>query len=148
MPPAVEAIADAALVAIMSHDGARGTGFVIDKHGTVLTCHHVIDGLSSVQLRAPDGSTHEVSEAAIVAAPEIDLALISAASPIGTPLPIVSEVTTATEYWTKGYHRLSEAIRAAFPVRGRIIGRTSVSYRSDTFGYEINDVFVIARRFH
>src|SRR5262249_19674729 len=93
--------------------------------------------------RGPDGSTHEVSESSIVSAPEIDLALIYASSSIGTPLPIVSNAAATTEFWTKGYHRLSEAIRAAFPVWGRIIGRTSVSYRSDKFGYAINDVLVL-----
>ena len=60
MPPAVEAIADAALVEIMFHDEVRETGFLIDKDGTVLTCHHVIEGLPLVQIRGPDGSTHEV----------------------------------------------------------------------------------------
>ena len=142
MPPAVEALAEAALVAISADREVRGTGFVIDENSTVLTCHHVVDGLGSVQLHGPEGSTH-ADKAAIIAAPDIDLALIRASSPLGKPLPLASEATAMTEYWTKGYHRLSEAIRAAYPVQGRIIGRTSVSYRSETFPYDINDVLVL-----
>jgi hypothetical protein len=143
MPPDVDSLADAALVQIISQGGVRGTGFVIDGNGTVLTCHHVVDGLSSVQLRGPGDETCDVGADSIVAAPEIDLALISVPSPMGTPLPIVSGVAIGTEYWTKGYHRLSEAIRDAFPVQGHIIGTTSVSYQGDTSGYDIDDVLVL-----
>jgi S1-C subfamily serine protease len=143
MPPDVEVSADAALVRIMFQGETRGTGFIISEDGAVLTCHHVIDGLPSLQLRGPDGSTYEVDRAAITVAPEIDLALISVASAIGKPLPVVNEVALNTEFWTKGYHRLSAAIRAAYPVGGRITGRTSVSYTGDTFEYDINDVFVL-----
>jgi hypothetical protein len=144
MPPAVELLADSALVAIMSGDGeVRGTGFVIHEDGTVLTCHHVVDGLALIRLRGPGGSIQEAEGAAVIAAPDIDLALICVSSPFGAPLPVVSDAKATTEYWTKGYHRLGESIRAAFPVQGRIIGRTSVSYRTDTSSYDIPDVFVL-----
>ena len=143
MLPAVELLADSALVAIISDNGeVRGTGFIIDEYGTVLTCHHVIDGIASMRLRGPGGLI-ETDHTAIIAAPEVDLALISVSSRLGFPLPIASGATATTEYWTKGYHRLGEAIRAAFPVQGRIIGRTSISYRSDTSSYQISDVLVL-----
>jgi hypothetical protein len=144
MPPDVEACADDALVAVLTQDGeVCGTGFVIDGNGTVLTCHHVVDGLASVRLRGSDGSTQIAGSEAFVFAPEIDLALIRTAEPLGNPLPLVSEPAAMPEYWTKGFHRLGEGIRAAFPVQGRIIGRTSVSYHSGTASYDIDDVFVL-----
>jgi hypothetical protein len=144
MPPAIEARADAALVAVLTQDGyVRGTGFVIDDNGTVLTCHHVVDGLEPLRLRGPDGSTHVAGSPAIVTAPEIDLALIRTEAWLGTPLPLVSEAEVPIEYWTKGFHRLSEEIRAGFPVQGRIIGTTSVSYASGIADYDLDDVFVL-----
>jgi hypothetical protein len=139
----VEALADAALVAIAVDDEVLGTGFVVDGDGTVLTCHHVVAGRTTVRLHCPDGSITDVSEADILAMPEIDLALIRAAAPFGTPLPLVSDPFATTRYWAKGYHRLSGAIRAAFPVQGNIIGRTSISYEGLTFEYQIGNVFVL-----
>ena len=143
MPPDVEALTDAALVAIAAGDALLGTGFVVDDDGTVLTCHHVVDGLTSVRLHGPDGSIRDVSEADIVAAPEIDLALIRTPAPFGTPLPLVSDAFATTRYWAKGYHRLSGAIRSAFPVQGNIIGRTSIAYKGGTSDYSIDNVFVL-----
>lgn len=143
MPPDVEALADGALVAIAGDEGVLGTGFLIDDSGTVLTCHHVVDGRASIRLHGPDGSITEVSEADITAAPEIDLALIRAAAPSGTPLPLVSDASATTRYWAKGFHRLSEAIRGAFPVQGNIIGRTSIAYPGGTADYRVDNVFVL-----
>ena len=139
----VEAMADAALVAIAVGGAVLGTGFVIDDNGTVLTCHHVVDGLTSVQLHGPDGSVRNVRGADIVAAPEIDLALIRTAASFGAPLTLVSDAFATTRYWAKGFHRLSGAVRDAFPVQGNIIGRTSISYQGETSDYRIDDVFVL-----
>jgi S1-C subfamily serine protease len=140
----IEALTDAALVAIIADDDrVLGTGFVIDEYGTVLTCHHVVDGLTSVRLHATDGSIREASEAAFAFAPEIDLVLIRTYSVFGIPLPVASKAVSATTYWTKGYHGAEKVIRAAFPVQGRIIGSTSVSYRSKKTNYNIDDVLVL-----
>ena len=144
MPPAVEALADSALVTVLTPDDqVCGTGFVIDESGAVLTCHHVVDGLASVQLRGADGSTELADSDRIVYAPEVDLALIRTSARLGNPLAVVSEAGATTDFWTKGFHRLGEEIRAAFPVQGRIIGRTSVSYSSGDCDYDIDDVFVL-----
>lgn len=140
----IEALANAALIAVLADDDSvLGTGFVVDEHGTVLTCHHVIDGLASVRLRATDGSILEADEEAFSAAPEIDLALIRTSSAFGIPLPVASKALSVTTFWTKGYHGDSKAIRAAIPVQGHSTGTTSVSYRSKKTSYNIDDVLVL-----
>jgi len=142
--PDVETLVDAALVAVMDADGkVLGTGFLIDQDGTVLTCHHVIDGHATVWLRGPDGSTGEAGQAAIATAPEIDLALIRTSSVRGTPLPVTSKTVSLAEYWAKGYHGNQASIRAALPVQGRITGSTSITYKSPTATYAIDGVFVL-----
>jgi hypothetical protein len=142
--PDVEALVDAALVAVMDADGkVLGTGFLVDQDGTVLTCHHVIDGQETVRLRGPGGSTGEAGQAAIAAAPEIDLALIRTSSVRGTPLPVTRKTVSLTEYWAKGYHGDETSIRAALPVEGRITGSTSITYKSRTSTYAMDSVFVL-----
>jgi hypothetical protein len=146
MPPVVEERADAALVAVLPADGqvVRGTGFVIDERGTVLTCHHVVEGLESLLIRGPGGSSDLVSSDAIAFAPDIDLALIRAPKVRGSPLPLASTVKAPTEYWTKGFHRIGGAIRAAFPVPAVDAGRTSVTYSGDSTRYDIDDILVVS----
>jgi hypothetical protein len=143
MPLAVEALADAALIAVLTPDGhVRGTGFMVDA-SSVLTCHHVVAGDVPVQMQDPEGSIHSVCRDAITSAPEIDLALIRAPGLGGTPLPLADGMEELGEFWTKGFHRLSPSIRAAFPVAGTITGTTSVTYSTYTAEYRIDDVLVL-----
>lgn len=138
MPPWVEGNADAALVAVLGEDEqVLGTGFVIDDSGSVLTCHHVVDGLASVGVRGPDGLIRVADD--VITAADVDLALIRVHGLAARPLPLAAQSQAATAYWTKGFHRYGEEIRASFPVRGTITGRTSVSYA----GYDIDGVLVL-----
>jgi Trypsin-like peptidase domain len=138
MPPWVEGNADAALVAVLGEDEqVFGTGFVIDDSGSVLTCHHVVDGLASVRVRGQDGMIHVADH--VITAPDVDLALVRVSGLGGQPLPLAAQSQAATAYWTKGFHRYGEEIRAGFPVQGTITGRTSVSYAD----YDIDDVLVL-----
>jgi hypothetical protein len=129
------------LVAVLTPDGL-GTGFMVDG-SSVLTCHHVVAGGGPVQLQDPGGSSHEISQDAIIPAPEIDLALIRVPGLRGTPLPLAEGTEELGEYWTKGFHRLGPSIRAAFPVQGAIAGTTSVTYSTYTAEYRIDDVLVL-----
>ena len=143
MPPAVEAIADRALAAVLGEDGiVRGTGFLVGP-GCVLTCHHVVDGNGPVRVRDVDGSDLEADRDAIVCAPEIDLALIRVPGVHGSPVPLAHDAGGTTQYWTKGFHRLGGGIRSAFPVQGNITGTTSVSYSTYTTEYRIDNVLVL-----
>src|SRR4051812_46793388 len=134
MSPGVEAAIDAALVAIADPDGAiRGTGFVVDRAGSVLTCHHVVDGMPSVTLRSAQGCSVELTVKDAIMTPDLDLVLLRPnEESLGLyPLPLATSLPPGARYWTKGFHMIGGSIRAAFPVQGRIAGTTAVAYRTE-----------------
>jgi hypothetical protein len=143
MPPSAESSADAALVAVVAEDGqVVGTGFAIDSQGTVLTCHHVVDGLGSIRLLGKNGTIHAVNRGDVVLAPEVDLALIRVPGLNREPLPLAADSDGAAQYWTKGFHRIGDEVRGSFPVQGSIIGRTPISYSVRT-DYRFDVVLVL-----
>ncbi|WP_251067406.1 trypsin-like peptidase domain-containing protein [Streptomyces sp. ISL-36] len=103
----------------------RGTGFVADDRGTVVTSHEAVDGLARLVLRAPDPHgpgerTCHVEAGAVTALPESGLALVRTQG-LGTrPLPI----TARTEIEPGTYVRI-----AAHGWReARVLGPASVTY--------------------
>ena len=56
---------------------ARGTGFLADGDGTMVTSHEAVDGLARLVLHAPGGQLCLVEAAAITALPEQGLALVA-----------------------------------------------------------------------
>jgi S1-C subfamily serine protease len=74
-----------------------GTGFVIDREGTITTNHHVIKGAGQVRIKFKNGAFYDTVDLLVEAA-ETDLALLridlskpsndSGASPEVTPLPL------------------------------------------------------------
>ncbi|MEU7515831.1 serine protease [Streptomyces sp. NPDC042898] len=54
----------------------RGTGFLADHHGTVVTSHEAVDGLARVVLHAPGDLTWLAEAEAVTALPESGLALV------------------------------------------------------------------------
>ncbi|MET9673926.1 trypsin-like peptidase domain-containing protein [Streptomyces sp. NPDC006482] len=54
----------------------RGTGFLADHHGTVVTSHEAVDGLARVVLHAPGDLTCLAEAEAVTALPESGLALV------------------------------------------------------------------------
>ncbi|SES07530.1 hypothetical protein SAMN04487983_103044 [Streptomyces sp. yr375] len=70
----------------------RGIGFVADHHGTVITSHEAVDGLSRLVLYAADDDRHErgcvVSADAVTPLPELDLALVRTEGLGVDPLPV------------------------------------------------------------
>ncbi|AKH85161.1 hypothetical protein AA958_26325 [Streptomyces sp. CNQ-509] len=57
----------------------RGTGFVVDAEGTVLTSHEAVDGLARLVLHAPgDAHTWLVESADVTSLPSADLAVVRA----------------------------------------------------------------------
>lgn len=103
----------------------RGTGFVADDRGTVVTSHEAVDGLPHLVLHGTDGRSHRVEAADITAVPEWDLALLPTGGPdtLGVrPLPMcVRERIDPGTYVTVAAHGLREA---------RVLGRTPVTYTS------------------
>lgn len=77
------------LVRISDHTGRpRGAGFVADHHGTVVTGHEAVDGLSRLVLHADGDRTCTVTADAVTPLPGLGLALVRTEG-LGTdPLPV------------------------------------------------------------
>ncbi|MGW0934835.1 trypsin-like peptidase domain-containing protein [Streptomyces sp. NPDC002666] len=111
----------------------RGTGFVADGRGTVVTSHEAVDGLPYLLLHGADGRSCRVEAHDITALPELDLALLPTGGPdaLGVPpLPIAPrERIDAGAYVTIAAHGRREA---------RVLGATTATYtaggRTHTIG--------------
>ncbi|MET9497785.1 serine protease [Streptomyces sp. NPDC006552] len=68
----------------------RGTGFVADDRGTVVTSHEAVDGLGRVVLHGPGGETCLVGPESVVELPGVALALVSTEGLGAPPLPVGS----------------------------------------------------------
>ncbi|WP_369215192.1 trypsin-like peptidase domain-containing protein, partial [Streptomyces flavofungini] len=66
----------------------RGTGFAADDLGTVVTSHEAVDGLARIVLHAPGERTCVVPADAVVALPELGLALVRTEGLGLRPLPL------------------------------------------------------------
>lgn len=62
---------------------ARGTGFLVDDQGTLLTSHEAVDGLGRLVLRTQTGHSELVEAAAVTPLPGCDLALVTSAALAG-----------------------------------------------------------------
>ncbi|MFC8536178.1 trypsin-like peptidase domain-containing protein [Streptomyces sp. NPDC057249] len=117
----------------------RGTGFVADDRGTVVTSHEAVDGLPHLLLHGTDGRIRRVEAAEITAVPEWDLALLPTGGPdtLGVrPLPIrVRERIDPGTYVTVAAHGLREA---------RVLGRTPVTYTSRGRTHRIDSALELA----
>ncbi|WP_018544855.1 S1 family peptidase [Streptomyces sp. LaPpAH-108] len=88
------------LVRIDDPDGRpRGVGFLADHHGTLLTSHEAVDGLTRLALCAPDGRTTTAGPDAVIPLPELGLALVRTEGLDVRPLPLtVRDRTDAGTY--------------------------------------------------
>ncbi|WP_157856323.1 trypsin-like peptidase domain-containing protein [Actinacidiphila yeochonensis] len=66
----------------------RGTGFLADAHGTLVTSHEAVDGLARLVLHAPGEQVCLVEAEAVTAFPELGLALVATEGLDLTPLPL------------------------------------------------------------
>ncbi|MEC4020596.1 trypsin-like peptidase domain-containing protein [Streptomyces sp. H27-D2] len=83
--------ADRALVLIRDLAGRpRGTGFLADDLGTLITSHEAVDGLARLVLCAPGDRTCLVDADAVTALPEADLALVRTEGLAVQPLPVAA----------------------------------------------------------
>ncbi|MFI7502951.1 trypsin-like peptidase domain-containing protein [Streptomyces sp. NPDC049687] len=113
--------ADACLVRIRDLTGRlRGTGFVADHLGTVLTSHEAVDGLPRLVLHGAGDRGCTVTADAVTPLPELNLALVRTEG-LGTdPLP----VTVRDGVRTGTYVRLA----AGCWREARVLGATRVTY--------------------
>ncbi|MET7476763.1 trypsin-like peptidase domain-containing protein [Streptomyces sp. NPDC005648] len=98
----------------------KGTGFVADHLGTVITSHEVVDGLPGLVLHADGDRSCLVTADAVTALPELDLALVRTEGLGVEPLPVAvrDHVETGT------YVRLA----AGCWREARVLGTASVTY--------------------
>lgn len=117
----------------------RGTGFVADDRGTVVTSHEAVDGLPHLLLHGTDGRSCRVEAHAITALPELDLALLPTGGPdtLGAqPLPIaLRERVDAGTYVTIAAHGWREA---------RVLGPTQVTYTAGGLTHRIGRALELA----
>ena len=87
--PGDGAVLGDALVRI--HDLAgrpRGTGFLADHHGTLITSHEAVDGLPRLVLHGAGDRRRVVSADAVTPLPALDLALVRTEGLGMPPLPV------------------------------------------------------------
>ncbi|CAM5235507.1 hypothetical protein SALBM311S_07842 [Streptomyces alboniger] len=108
---------DEALVRI--HDPAgrpRGTGFLADHHGTVVTSHETVDGLPRLALYATGDRRCVVTADAVTPLPELGLALVRTEGLGVTPLPVTVRDRVETGAYVRipaGCWREARVLRAA-----------------------------------
>ncbi|MFF3128186.1 trypsin-like peptidase domain-containing protein [Streptomyces sp. NPDC057908] len=129
-----------ALVRICDSAGRpRGTGFVADDRGTVVTSHEAVDGLTRLVLYGTDGRSCPVEAADVTALPELDLALLrtSGLSTLGVePMPIaLRDRIGAGTYVTIAAHGWREA---------RVLGTAPVTYTANGSSHRIGAALELA----
>ncbi|MEU1854061.1 trypsin-like peptidase domain-containing protein [Streptomyces sp. NPDC019990] len=98
----------------------RGTGFLADHHGTLVTSHEAVDGLPRLVLRGTGGRRRVVAADAVTPLPALDLALVRTEGLGVPPLP----VTVRDRRATGAYVRIAaDGWREA-----RVLGSATVTY--------------------
>ncbi|MET8329369.1 serine protease [Streptomyces sp. NPDC005181] len=117
----------------------RGTGFVADDRGTVVTSHEAVDGLPRLVLYGTGDRCCRVDEDAITALPELDLALVRTGGldVLGVgPLPIVlRDRIEAGTYVRIAAHGWREA---------RVLGVAPVTYTATDGSYRVGVAMELA----
>ncbi|MFF8396547.1 trypsin-like peptidase domain-containing protein [Streptomyces sp. NPDC016172] len=131
------AIPDDALVRI--HDPAgrpRGTGFLADHHGTLITSHEAVDGLPRLVLHGAGDRRRVVSADAVTPLPALDLALVRTEGLGVPPLP----VTVRDGAGTGAYVRIA----AGGWREARVLGSASVTYAATDRFHRLDDALELA----
>ncbi|MEU0744532.1 serine protease [Streptomyces sp. NPDC006134] len=128
---------DGALVRL--HDPAgrlRGTGFAADHHGTVITSHEAVDGLSRLVLYGAGGSARVVTADAVTPLPHRDLALVRTEGLGVAPLPVtVRDRIEPGTYVRFAAGRWHEA---------RILGSSEVTYTATDRFHSLGEALDLA----
>ncbi|WP_405998166.1 serine protease [Streptomyces sp. NBC_00829] len=114
----------------------RGTGFVADERGTVVTSHEAVDGLVGVVLHAPGDRTCLAEADAITPLPEAGLALVRSEGLGMRPLP----VSPREQVGTGTYVRLP----AGGWREARVLGAAQVTYTATDRFHLVGDALELA----
>ncbi|MFD5337189.1 trypsin-like peptidase domain-containing protein [Streptomyces hawaiiensis] len=131
------AIPGDALVRI--HDPAgrpRGTGFLADHHGTLITSHEAVDGLPRLVLYGAGDRRRVVTADAVIPLPALDLALVRTDGLGVPPLP----VTVRDGAGTGAYVRIA----AGGWREARVLGSTPVTYAARDGFHRLDDALELA----
>ncbi|MEU9413372.1 trypsin-like peptidase domain-containing protein [Streptomyces sp. NPDC048281] len=114
----------------------RGTGFLADHEGTLITSHEAVDGLARIVLHAAGDRTCVVGSDAVVPLPAYDLALVRTEGLAVAPLPItVRERIPAGAYVRIAADRWREA---------RVLAATQVTYTATDRFHLLEDALELA----
>ncbi|MFC7266128.1 trypsin-like peptidase domain-containing protein [Streptomyces lutosisoli] len=128
---------DEALVRVCDLAGRpRGTGFVADHHGTVITSHEAVDGLACLVLHAPGDRTCVVSADAVTPLPDADLALVRTEGLGLDPLPVTVRDRVATGTYVR--------IAAGGWREARVLGSSAVTYTATDRFHLLDDALELA----
>ncbi|MFA1624249.1 trypsin-like peptidase domain-containing protein [Rhizobium mongolense] len=113
---------DGATVEILDSTGTRrlGTGTILTSDGTVLTCYHVVAGMSRVRLvrHGADQQTTDVSIDLSNASKEFDLALLKSSWMGLAPVPILRRESATGSWIANGFQDLQLGYQGAVPLAG------------------------------
>ncbi|MYS19782.1 hypothetical protein GA0115240_11321, partial [Streptomyces sp. DvalAA-14] len=128
---------DNALIRICDLAGRpRGTGFLADAAGTMITSHEAVDGLARLVLHAPGDQVCLVEAGAITSLPEYGLALVATEGLSLPPLPVAP----------RGPAHPDRRIRLRLPHRaeGTVVGTTAVTYIATDRFHLLDEVYELA----
>ncbi|MEV8568025.1 trypsin-like peptidase domain-containing protein [Streptomyces sp. NPDC051322] len=114
----------------------RGTGFVADDRGTVVTGHEVIDGLAGAVLHAPCGRSCLAESDAMTLLPELGLALLRTDGLGGRPLPISTRETVRTGTYVR--------VAAHGWRQARVLGVAPVTYAAAGRSHQLDSALELA----
>ncbi|QFR00681.1 trypsin-like peptidase domain-containing protein [Streptomyces phaeolivaceus] len=106
----------------------RGTGFVADHQGTVVTSHEAVDGLARIVVRATGDRVCVVTSDAVTPLPALDLALIRTEGLCVDPLPFALRDDVDTGAYVR--------IAAGGWREARVLGTADVTYTA-TDGFHL-----------
>ncbi|MFD7771220.1 serine protease [Streptomyces sp. NPDC059787] len=126
-------------VLVRLHDLAgrpRGTGFVADHHGTVITSHEAVDGLPRIVLHAAAGRQCVVTADAVTPLPALGLALVRSEGLGVAPLPVTTRRTVRPGTYVR--------IPAGGWREARVLGTGPVTYTATDRAYALGDALELA----
>ncbi|WP_370124538.1 hypothetical protein [Streptacidiphilus sp. MAP12-33] len=109
----------------------RGLAFGVDRDGTLVTAHEVVDGLAGLLLGYPDGSSLRIAGSGIVPLPACGLALLRAAVPTGGPWPLADGTAT----------RLVTVAGPGAALQGAVTGLVTARYEASERFWLLPDVW-------
>ncbi|MEV8595481.1 trypsin-like peptidase domain-containing protein [Streptomyces sp. NPDC052012] len=114
----------------------RGTGFLADHHGTLITSHEAVDGLPRLVLYAAGGRRCAVTADSVTPLPSLGLALVHSEGLGVAPLPIAARERVETGTYVR--------IAAGGWREARVLGVTAVTYTAVDRCHALADALELA----